>query len=157
MTKHEHQLPEELENNPTWVAWMEIKDITRIASGKGTQVEVEILLRDTETGVISPSDQKFLKIGDTITISPWKPRKPAPRALPAPYYYWIQSESNQERYIAKFQYQYNIEAYMVYAPAHPTKKQWVANQTFYSGFFIIPFETGTLEEYEKANDEHKRM
>lgn len=155
MSKHKHQLPEELENNPTWLAWIEIKDITRKSNinNKPEQVEIEILLRDAETGVISPSDQKFLVIGDTITIAPWKPREPAPRALPKPYYYWIQSKSSQKRYIAKFQYTYDKEAYMVHAPAHPTKAQWIANKTFYSGFFILD-KPGTLEEYERANDEH---
>lgn len=152
MTKHKHQLPKELEGNSEWVAWMEI---INIGEDGVTDVEVEILLRDNETGVISPTDTKFLKIGDTITISPWKPQEPAPRPLPKPYYYWIQSKANQKRYIAKFQYFYDIEAYRVHAPAHPTKVQWIANRTFYSGFFILD-ASGTLEEYEKANDEHTK-
>lgn len=147
---HKHQLPVELEGNNTWTAWIEIIHISNKEYDNNPHVEVEILLRDNETGTISPTDTKFLNKGDSITISPWKPRETISRPLPAPCYYWVGSKDTQLRYIAKWQYIYDKEAYTVHIPEHPTKKQWIANPTFYKGFYILDIPA-TLEEYEKAN------
>ncbi len=152
MTQHNHQLPEELENNKEWTAWLEIIKI-RSRYATNPQIEVQILLRDEETGIVSPSEQLLLEEGDTITIAPWKDEKQAPRPQPSPAYFWLQGKGTGKRYISKFQYSYDEEAYKIHIPAHPLHKNWVADPAFYSGFYILDIPA-TLEEYEEASDEH---